>query len=215
MAIIFENGKDKLRNVCMYGDDGDSGYISNNENSNNMCTFNINVNKIINITAPDVVVGTIDITTRQSIITRYTLNEAQIRAFIIITDHIEGKSFLNSDGRQNQLIMCIPASAGTGKSHLIKALTEYFKVTGRISMLRKIAPTSVAANAMGEGGLTMQSFLHCLPQKLSQNRKSSNWKPDHSSEYFRGKNRGGRSRGGMRRGSAYGRNVHRFNSRPC
>lgn len=41
-------------------------------------------------------------------------------------------------------------------------------------MLRKLAPTSNAANQMGEGGLTMQSFLHCrFPTKITQQRKSS------------------------------------------
>lgn len=70
--------------------------------------------------------------------------------------------------------MCVPASAGTGKSHLIKSLTEYFKITDRSLMLRKLAPTSNAANQMGEGGLTMQSFLHCrFPTKINQQRKSS------------------------------------------
>lgn len=70
--------------------------------------------------------------------------------------------------------MCVPAAARTGKSHLIKSLTEYFKITDRLSILRKLAPTSNAANQMGEGGLTMQSFLHYrFSTKINQQRKSS------------------------------------------
>lgn len=77
-------------------------------------------------------------------------------------------------GIQQQLLMCVPAPAGTGKSHLIKAVTEYFKVTDRLHMLRKIAPTSNAANQMGELGLTMHSFLHCrFPKNVTHQRKSS------------------------------------------
>lgn len=62
--------------------------------------------------------------------------------------------------------MCVTASAGTGKSHLVKALTEYFEITGCLQILRKLAPTSVAANEMREGGLTMQSFLNCRLPKI-------------------------------------------------
>lgn len=83
---------------------------------------------------------------------------------------------INLDGIQQQLLMCVPAAAGTGKSHLIKALTEYFKTTDRITMLRKLAPTSNAANEMGEGGLTMQSFLHCHTSVKRKKSIESDWK---------------------------------------
>ena len=41
--------------------------------------------------------------------------------------------------------MCIPGCGGTGKSQLIRALTEYFLITKRMQMMRKLAPTGIAA----------------------------------------------------------------------
>lgn len=53
--------------------------------------------------------------------------------------------------------MCIPGCGGTGKSQLIRAITMYFQVTKRGKMLRKLAPTSIAAAEID--GLTIHSFL--------------------------------------------------------
>ena len=53
--------------------------------------------------------------------------------------------------------MCIPGCGGTGKSQLIRALTKYFVVTKRIQMLRKLAPTGIAAAEID--GMTIHSFL--------------------------------------------------------
>ena len=64
----------------------------------------------------------------------------------------------------NQLLMCVPGCGGTGKSQLIRAITDYFQVTKRSKMLRKVAPTSIAAAEID--GLTIHSFL-------GENRKSS------------------------------------------
>ncbi|CAF2089237.1 unnamed protein product, partial [Rotaria magnacalcarata] len=60
----------------------------------------------------------------------------------------------DSDG---QLIMCIPGCGGTGKSQLIRAVTKYFLITKRIQMMRKLAPTGIAAAEIG--GMTIHSFL--------------------------------------------------------
>ena len=60
--------------------------------------------------------------------------------------------------------MCVPGCGGTGKSQLIRAITDYFQVTKRSKMLRKLAPTSIAAAEID--GLTIHSFL-------GENRKSS------------------------------------------
>ncbi|CAF1380112.1 unnamed protein product [Didymodactylos carnosus] len=54
----------------------------------------------------------------------FTLNEEQHQAFVIITAHLEGKSFLKSADKQEQLLMCVPDPGGTGKSQLLKALTN-------------------------------------------------------------------------------------------
>lgn len=157
--------KERLRKFILYDSSDSSDSNIQFENSPKQ-TFNEN---------NDVVVATMEIDTQKSIISKYTLNEAQTQAFLIISDHLDGKSFLNKNkSRQEQLIMCIPASAGTGKSHLNKALTEYFKITGRLSILRKLAPTSAAANGMGENGLTMQSFIHGRqPKTVTKNRKAN------------------------------------------
>ena len=53
--------------------------------------------------------------------------------------------------------MCIPGCGGTGKSQLIRALTKYFLVTKRVQMLRKLAPTGIAAAEID--GMTIHSFL--------------------------------------------------------
>lgn len=56
-----------------------------------------------------------------------------------------------------QLIMCIPGCGGTGKSQLIRALSQYFLATNRIHKMRKLAPTGIAAAEIG--GMTIHSFL--------------------------------------------------------
>jgi len=53
--------------------------------------------------------------------------------------------------------MCIPGCGGTGKSQLIRALSKYFLVTKRMQMMRKLAPTGIAAADIG--GMTIHSFL--------------------------------------------------------
>ena len=53
--------------------------------------------------------------------------------------------------------MCIPGCGGTGKSQLIRALTKYFLITERIQMMRKLAPTGIAAAEID--GMTIHSFL--------------------------------------------------------
>jgi ATP-dependent exoDNAse (exonuclease V) alpha subunit len=68
----------------------------------------------------------------------------------------------------NQLLMCVPGCGGTGKSQLIRAITKYFHLTKRSKMLRKLAPTSIAAAEID--GLTIHSFL-------GENRKISKKQP--------------------------------------
>ncbi|CAF1468535.1 unnamed protein product [Adineta ricciae] len=69
---------------------------------------------------------------------------------------ISGKN--NEDGDNNgQLIMCVPGCGGTGKSQLIRALTKYFLITKRMQMMRKLAPTGIAAAEID--GMTIHSFL--------------------------------------------------------
>ena len=53
--------------------------------------------------------------------------------------------------------MCIPGCGGTGKSQLTRAISKYFLITKRIQMMRKVAPTGIAAAEIG--GMTIHSFL--------------------------------------------------------
>ncbi|CAF3982187.1 unnamed protein product [Rotaria sp. Silwood1] len=95
--------------------------------------------------------------TKQNIVKQFTLNTQQKYAFMIITSHLDGENHAYTDTIDNQLLMCIPGCGGTGKSQLIRAITKYFQVTKRDKMLRKLAPTSIAAAEID--GLTIHSFL--------------------------------------------------------
>jgi hypothetical protein len=53
--------------------------------------------------------------------------------------------------------MCIPGCGGTGKSQLIRALSKYFLITKRMQMMRKLAPTGIAAAEID--GMMIHSFL--------------------------------------------------------
>ncbi|CAF3777547.1 unnamed protein product [Rotaria sp. Silwood1] len=95
--------------------------------------------------------------TQKSIADEFTLNREQRAAFMIITSHLDGDSRCRTGDNNGQLIMCIPGCGGTGKSQLIRALSKYFLVTKRMQMMRKLAPTGIAAAEIG--GMTIHSFL--------------------------------------------------------
>ncbi|CAF4871414.1 unnamed protein product [Rotaria socialis] len=95
--------------------------------------------------------------TQKSIADEFTLNREQRAAFMIITSHLDGDSRCRTDDNSGQLIMCIPGCGGTTKSQLIRALTKYSLVTKRTQMVRKLAPTGIAAAEIG--GMTIHSFL--------------------------------------------------------
>ncbi|CAF4213337.1 unnamed protein product, partial [Rotaria magnacalcarata] len=94
---------------------------------------------------------------QKSIADEFTLNRKQRTAFMIITSHLDGDSRCRTGDNSGQLIMSIPGCGGTGKSQLIRALTKYFLVTKRTQMVRKLAPTGIAAAEIG--GMTIHSFL--------------------------------------------------------
>ncbi|CAF4702301.1 unnamed protein product, partial [Rotaria socialis] len=95
--------------------------------------------------------------TQKSVADELTLNREQRAAFMIITGHLDGDSHCRTGDNNGQLIMCIPVCGGTAKSQLIRALTKYFLVTKRIQMMRKLAPTGIAAAEID--GMTIHSFL--------------------------------------------------------
>ncbi|CAF4052892.1 unnamed protein product [Adineta steineri] len=120
---------------------------------------NYNINTLNNYTQilPVASVTTTSYSTQHSIIVEYTLNREQRAAFMIITSHLDGDKERHKGTNNGQLIMCIPGCGGTGKSQLIRAVTKYFLVTKRIQMMRKLAPTGIAAAEIG--GMTIHSFL--------------------------------------------------------
>ncbi|CAF4334893.1 unnamed protein product, partial [Rotaria sp. Silwood2] len=112
--------------------------------------------------------------TQKNIVDEFTLNREQRAAFMIITSHLDGDSrcrtgnfhktsihiskyTIFSGDNNGQLIMCVPGCGGTGKSQLICALTKYFLITKRMPMMRKLAPTGIAAAEID--GMTIHSFL--------------------------------------------------------
>jgi ATP-dependent exoDNAse (exonuclease V) alpha subunit len=70
--------------------------------------------------------------------------------------------------------MCVPGCGGTGKSQLIRAITNYFQMTKRGKMLGKLAPTSIAAGEID--GLTIHSFLG-ESRKTSRKKERKTFRP--------------------------------------
>ncbi|CAF4676749.1 unnamed protein product, partial [Rotaria socialis] len=95
--------------------------------------------------------------TQKSIANEFALNRGQRAAFMIITSHLDGDSRCRTGDNSGQLRMCIPGCDDTGKSQLIRALTKYSLVTKRKQMVRKLAPTGIAAAEIG--GMAIHSFL--------------------------------------------------------
>ncbi|CAF4521081.1 unnamed protein product [Rotaria sp. Silwood2] len=110
-----------------------------------------------NTSIPPVLVVKNNFSTKNSIIDEFTLNKEQRAAFLIITSHLDGDNRCRTGDNNGQLIMCIPGCGGTGKSQLIRALTKYFLITKRMQMMRKLAPTGIAAAEID--GMTIHSFL--------------------------------------------------------
>ncbi|CAF4953269.1 unnamed protein product, partial [Rotaria socialis] len=94
---------------------------------------------------PVTITTAISFPTKMNIIKQFTLNSQQQYAFMIVTSHLDGENQIRTDSADNQLLMCVPGCGGTGKSQLIRAITQYFQLTKRGKMLRKLAPTSIAA----------------------------------------------------------------------
>ncbi|THU94165.1 hypothetical protein K435DRAFT_668921, partial [Dendrothele bispora CBS 962.96] len=84
----------------------------------------------------------------KSVIERFTLNTEQERAFRIVADH-------SLQQGSPQLRMLLHGPGGTGKSHVIHALTEFFRIQGQERRLRLASFTGVAARNIN--GLTLHS----------------------------------------------------------
>ncbi|CAF3948297.1 unnamed protein product [Rotaria magnacalcarata] len=130
----------------------------------------------MNIAAVPPVTTTIAISlpTKSDVIRKFTLNSQQQFAFMIITGHLDDDNQFHTGTISNQLLMCVAGCGGTGKSQLIRAITNYFQMTKRGTMLRKVAPTSIAAAEID--GLTIHSFLG-ESRKSSKRRQNRTFRP--------------------------------------
>ena len=75
-------------------------------------------------------------------IDKYKLNQEQIRAFKLIANHA------GSIG-PDQLKMYLGGMGGTGKTQVIRALSQFFEQLGRRHEFLLLAPTGTAASLIG------------------------------------------------------------------
>lgn len=99
---------------------------------------------------------------KADITTSYNLNKEQERAFMIITNHLTSMS-------TEPLHMFLTGMAGTGKSQVIKAITECFTTLHQRHKLALVAPTGSAACMIG--GSTYHSFLGFSENRNTTQRK--------------------------------------------
>ncbi|CAF4561544.1 unnamed protein product, partial [Rotaria sp. Silwood2] len=76
--------------------------------------------------------------TKPDTIKEFTLNCQQKYAFMIVTNHLDGENQLHTDTSDNQLLMCVPDCGGTGKSQLIRAITNITTHKNQGQALNKI-----------------------------------------------------------------------------
>ena len=72
----------------------------------------------------------------------FELNKEQEHAYCIVANH-------SCNETPEQLTMNLAGMAGTGKTHVIKALTEFFKQKNESHRLVVVAPTGNAASLLG------------------------------------------------------------------
>ncbi|CAF3146310.1 unnamed protein product [Rotaria socialis] len=154
----IENRRDKARNYLISG--GNTVEIRDDEVQIEVVAAEIPTSsfKAQTTAVPPVTMTTaISFPTKMDIIKQFTLNSQQKYAFMIVTSHLDGENQIHTGSADNQLLMCVPGCGGTGKSQLIRAIAKYFQLTKIGTMLRKLAPTPIAAAEID--GLTIHSFL--------------------------------------------------------
>ncbi|CAF1464816.1 unnamed protein product, partial [Adineta ricciae] len=154
--------KERIRRSLISGKDNNDDDILNFDDVTNAVItvinpYNNQTNFQKNTSIPPVLVVKNNYSTQSRIIDEFTLNKEQKAAFLIITSHLDGDSRCRTGDNNGQLIMCVPGCGGTGKSQLIRALTKYFLAAKRMQMMRKLAPTGIAAAEID--GMTIHSFL--------------------------------------------------------
>ncbi|KLO04884.1 hypothetical protein SCHPADRAFT_840048, partial [Schizopora paradoxa] len=93
---------------------------------------------------------------RLNISSSYQLNKEQQRAFNIITNHVTSHT-------NHRLQMYLGGMAGTGKSQVIRAVTEFFDSIGQSGQIILLAPTGSAAALIG--GSTYHSYLGIMDKR--------------------------------------------------
>jgi hypothetical protein len=96
--------------------------------------------------------------TIEAVVTKWTLNAEQARAFSLIASHSR------KEANTEPLHMYLGRPGGTGKSRVIAALTDYFVEWGEAQRLRLASFTGIAAKNIK--GTTLHTAL-----ALSQNKK--------------------------------------------
>ncbi|CAF4856857.1 unnamed protein product, partial [Rotaria socialis] len=154
----IENRKDQARGYLISGEN--SLEVRHDELQVEVVTSEILANPFkMNIASAPPVTTTIAISlaTKYDVIRKFTLNSQQQFAFMIINGHLDDDNQFHTGTVDNHLLMCVPDCGGTGKCQLIRAITNYFQMTKRGIMLRKVAPTSIAAAEIDR--LAIHSFL--------------------------------------------------------
>ena len=94
---------------------------------------------------------------RDAIAKKWTLNNEQIKAFHIITDHV-------LCSLTSPLRMFLNGSAGTGKSRIINAVKDFFDIRGEDRKFRLASYMGIAARNIN--GMTLHQLL-CLKSNTS------------------------------------------------
>jgi hypothetical protein len=99
-----------------------------------------------------------------ALIIKYTLNEEQARAFLLLADKI-GRE-VHTGIRNGPLTLLCTGPGGTGKSMIFRAWTEFYEIIGHPEQLRLTAPTGVVASDIGGRTIHSELNLRMSPKKM-------------------------------------------------
>ncbi|KAG2739416.1 hypothetical protein P692DRAFT_201653152, partial [Suillus brevipes Sb2] len=114
--------------------------------------------------------------------TTFKLNEAQWKAFRIITSHVVASYVakeLNTEPVR-QLMMLLTGPGGTGKTHVVKAVQAVMRHYGCAHLIRFLAPTGSAAALID--GMTVHKGLGLKIKSL--NKGKGNRQPGSATEDY-------------------------------
>jgi hypothetical protein len=114
--------------------------------------------------------------------TNFKLNEAQLKAFQIITSHFIA-SYVNNEVDAEpvkHLVMLLTGPGGTGKTHIVKAIQAVMRHYGCAHLIRFLAPTGSAAALID--GMTVHKGLRLKIKSL--NKGKGNHQPGCATEDY-------------------------------